>query len=197
MNKLGFDIPRRRKDKGERNIDFFKSLTKPKNVTDFVWNRIKSFWNQLEEYDSDEGNFKQVQERVFADNEGNQLTSVPIKFTGNLIPEDVSLNIPKSVLQYYYSAQMNKKLVENLPIPQALIRQLENPENKPLDLSKTIIGKIANSANLLLSPKQKDSSIMADVSKKMFMRYWGGQEKSYLLGDNKFGRVLDRGMQVS
>lgn len=170
-NKLWLDVPKRRKESFEKFQSLINKLKeKPLDFPNLLWTSIKDKIQSLTDFNSDEGNF----ESVFADKYGNEFTSVPIKYTGKLESENVSLDIFKSIMKYMYSAKVNKKLVELSPVATALERVLSQPEYKPKDLSKTIKGRLGN-------PLGK-TNVRLSAVQNIVRRQFEGQEKKYELG---------------
>lgn len=174
-NKLYLDLPRLRKSATERNTKIFKELiSKPSDIPSTIWNGIKSKIESYTDANEDNGNFKSV----FADKYGNEYTSVPIKYTNKLDIEDVSLDIHKAVIKYTYSAKLHEKLLNLLPVSNALERVLKNPDFQPVDTSKTIKGRLSK----FLHPKtggNRRASAIQNINKRIFE----GQEKKMELGE--------------
>jgi len=185
-NKLWMDIPRLLKEITERRLKFLEKLKeKPSDIPSLLWNEIKAKLSAITDFSQGEGKF----EAVFADKYGNEFTSVPIKYTGKLVPEDVSLNLYRSISKYYFSAKLNQKLIEISPIANSLQRILGEPAYKPLDLLKRVVGKGT-------SPKGK-SNIRAQAVENIVQRIFEGQEKKMELGE-KFEKIaaLLKGLTV-
>lgn len=171
-NKLYLDIPRLRKSKTERNLKLLKELyEKPSDIPSTIWNGIKSKLQSLTDFNQDEGNY----EAVFADKYGNEYTSVPIKYTGKLDAEDVSLDLFRAIMKYTYSAKLNEKLVSLRPISDAINRVLG--EYTPKDITKTIKGRITQ------NPLGK-TNIRLQAIQNITRRVFEGEEKKMELGKN-------------
>lgn len=170
-NKLWLEIPRLLKSSTERNLKLLKELKeKPTDIPHTVWETIKAKWNAITDFSQGEGNFQQV----FADKEGTQFTSVPIKYKDKMDVENVSLDLFKANMKYAFSAYTNKKLIEISPTANALQRILGNPDYKPLDLLKRIVKKGT-------APKGS-TNITAKAIDNIVKREFEGQEKKMELG---------------
>ena len=166
-NKLSYDIPKILKSKTERYSKALKDLyEKPKEIPSIVWGGIVSKFKSFTEFDQDEGNF----ESVFADKNGREFTTVPIKFVGKRPIEDTSLDLFKAIMKYTYSTKLNKKLIELTPVANALQRIVGQPTHQPLNLKKFIKGKL--SKNPVSGTNTRASAIKA-----MITREFEGQKK--------------------
>lgn len=176
-NKLYLDLPRLRKSATERNTKIFKELiSKPSDIPSTIWNGIKSKIESYTDANEDNGNFKSV----FADKYGNEYTSVPIKYTNKLDIEDISLDIHKAVIKYTYSAKLHEKLLNLLPVSNALERVLKNPDFQPVDTSKIIRGY--KNIISLRNPKT-GRNLRASAVENIRKRIFEGKEKKMELGE--------------
>lgn len=170
-NKLWLEIPRLLKTSTERNLILLNKLKeKPTDIPQAAWETIKAKWNAITNFSQGEGNFQQV----FADKEGNQFTSVPIKYKDKMDVENVSLDLFRGNMKYTFSAYTNRKLIDIFPTANSLQRILGNPSYKPLDLLKKIVKKG-------ISPKGS-TNITAKAIDNIVKREFEGQEKKMELG---------------
>lgn len=76
--------------------------------------------------DKEEVNRKRIDKKVVrADIYGNELSTIPVKFTGKLTADNTSLNIDRSIYKYGLSIESKKALMEEHPFVEALKDTLE------------------------------------------------------------------------
>lgn len=180
VNKLGYDLPKVRKETSARNLDLLK---KPLELPGLMWARFVDYLRSLREYNTDSGNFEEVDgelvsndyQLVYADKYGTELNSIPMKYITRMDAENVSLNTPRSIMKYAYAAATNKKLIEISPIARTLQRVLDNPINAPIDVKKKIRGNTKQSP-ILGSNRRKEA---VDF---IIKREFEGYQKAYELG---------------
>lgn len=180
-NKLGYDVPRLRKTKTERNLEILKKMQeKPSDIPHLIWEGIKTKLSAITDFSEGEGRFQ----AVFTDKYGNEFTSIPIKYTGRLEAENVSLDLFRSIMKYNFSAKLNNKLIEISPIANALQRILGEPANKPLDVLKRIIGRDGSPIG--------STNIRAQAVNNIVKRVFEGKEKQMELGEKfeKFSGIM-------
>ena len=132
-NKLGYDIPRFRKD----TVQYLREGTVGKDIASKAGEIKEGIGSLLtkrkDDYVTENANYSsEIAERlVQGDMFDNKISRVPIKGLSNLPLEQVSLNVFESIIKYNASALLNKKLIEVSPYANALINVLgENGVNR-------------------------------------------------------------------
>jgi len=129
VNKLYLDVPREERESYEQNIAFLKDFMKsPGSIPKLIWERIKEKYNKLTSYNESDVSY----ESPFEGKYDKDFIKIPMKYIGKIDLNEVSLNLQKSISRYNYSSELNKQLVETLPVARALNRVLENNDvHKP------------------------------------------------------------------
>jgi hypothetical protein len=128
-NKLYLDVPRRERENYEQNLSFAKeALNSPGSIPKLIWNRIKEAYHNTTSFDSEDSRY----ESPFDGKYEKDFIKIPMKYVGKFDIDKVSLDLFKSISKYTYSSELNKQMVESLPIARALARVVErNDEHKP------------------------------------------------------------------
>jgi hypothetical protein len=126
--KLYLDVPRVEREGAERNISFLKeALENPGDISKLIWNRIKEAYRDATNFDVSDERY----ESPFEGKYDKDFIKIPMKYTGNVDADKVSLDLFRSISKYNYASNLNKKLVETLPVARALTRVLDkNEEHK-------------------------------------------------------------------
>lgn len=130
--KLGLELPRYRRDLYEYVTNTDTSSIKDK------WGSLVEGWTQLwakrKDDDQDGLNYDEQMSMVEIDKYSGESGRVPV--TGRYIidTDQVSRDITSSLMMYYQSSAMNKKLREIQPIARAMQKLAH--DNNPLDLKK-------------------------------------------------------------
>jgi hypothetical protein len=143
-HKLYLDVPRVDREGYEKNISFLKEAKEsPGDIPKIVWNRIKESYRNITSYDTEDSRY----ESPFDGKYDKDFIKVPMKYTGKIDIEKVSLDLFRSISKYTYSSELNKKLVDSLSVARALARVVEGVDiNKPIkkqsNIRKNAIRKI-------------------------------------------------------
>lgn len=175
-HRLGLDIPRLLKSSTEDNMELLNKLKeKPADFPSLLWSKIVTKWQNATNFSiGEEGAF----ESVFTDKYGNEHTTIPVRYTGKLDVDKISLDLFKGIVRYNASLLLNKKLVEISPIQQALQRVVGTDKNAPLNLYK----RIKNSIKGLIHPKSKTNHRQYAIQ-NIVTRVFEGQDKKMEIGE--------------
>lgn len=118
--KLGFDIPRYRKEGYESRMEYFTSEGKLENPISRWIKRVRDmFWPAPD--DADDGyNFKEQLMLMDGEIYDDQNSGVPITGMSALEADEVSLDLTFGMLKYMISAEKQRKLIEMNPVARAL-----------------------------------------------------------------------------
>ena len=178
--KLYLDVPRFRKLKselvgGSLNRSAAKVKTFIKQVKDSVTKT---------EDDFDQGfNYDESFNLVRADMFDEEISSIPVKGLYKLDVDQVSLNVPYSMLQYMFSLEHQKKLIELNPIAQALQKVVNNKENAIKDTSK-VNGYNWVTQNIKSYIPKKGKNIRAEAINTLIEREFKGQTREGWLSES-------------
>lgn len=177
--KLYLDIPRFRKLKSEL---VGGSLNRGAA-------KVKTFINQLKasvsssDDDFDQGfNYDDGFNLVRADMFDEEISSIPVKGLYKLDVDQVSLNVPYSLMQYMFSLEHQKKLIELNPIAQALQKVVNNNENAIKDTSK-VNGYNWVTNNIKSFVAKKGKNVRAEAINTLIEREFKGQTREGWLSD--------------
>ena len=139
-NRLGYDVPRYRKENLEVLRTFAKApLEKGKaklTGLTLLMKRIKDFFvttaDQAEDGMSYENDFNLVRADMF----DNEMTDIPISGLYDIDIDDVSLDVTTSINRYMLSAERQKQLVEISPIVRAIQNTVNHPDNAINDINR-------------------------------------------------------------
>ena len=178
-SRLYLDIPRFRKLKselvgGSLNRGAEKVKTFVKQVKDAVTTSQDDF---------DQGfNYDDAFNLVRADMFDEEISSIPVKGLYKLDVDQVSLNVPYSLLQYMFSLEHQKKLIELNPIAQALQKVVNNSENSIKDTSKVNgYNWVTNNVKSFVAKKGKN--VRAEAINTLIEREFKGQTKAGWLSE--------------
>jgi len=124
--KLWLTVPKVKKTTGERNIEMIANTT---SLPALLKNRIKSWWDSNNEFESGTGNFQQKETSDII-RYGTDVNMLPMKYTGKLDASDTSRDLFRSISKYLYAARTNIKLAEISPVTNALERVITQSEIK-------------------------------------------------------------------
>jgi hypothetical protein len=118
--KLGFDIPRYRKEGYESRLEYFTSEGKLENPISRWFKRVRDmFWPAPD--DADDGyNFKEQLMLMDGEVYNDQNSGIPITGMSALEADEVSLDLTFGMLKYMISAEKQRKLIEMNPVARAL-----------------------------------------------------------------------------
>jgi hypothetical protein len=178
--KLYLDVPRFRKLKSEL---VGGSLNRGAS-------KVKTFIKQLKdsvtktEDDFDQGfNYQDSFNLVRADMFDEEISSIPVKGLYRLDVDQVSLNVPYSMLQYMFSLEHQKKLIELNPIAQALQKVVNNKENAIKDTSK-VNGYNWVTNNIKSYVAKKGKNVRAEAINTLIEREFKGQTREGWLSES-------------
>lgn len=140
--KLWLAVPREQKTSVEKKVDAISSLKntfrRPNSIPKEIWNRMKMFWNSLVDFNqTEEGkSFESIDENEFdfMEKYKSEYIKVPIKYTGKLDIDNVSYDLFRSISKYNSSTELNRVLIDAIPVTKALERILN--ENGKLPKAK-------------------------------------------------------------
>lgn len=153
--KLYLDIPRLEKEKYEQNLYFLKEAQKsPGSVPKLIWERIKEKYRELTKFDIQDSRY----EPIFEGKYDKDFIKVPVKYTGKLDVSQVSQDLFRSISKYTYSSELNKQMVESLPIARAIARVVEGADEEK-------------------SPKNR-SNVRRNAIRKILLKEYEGQKSN-------------------
>jgi hypothetical protein len=137
--KLWLAVPREQKTSVENKVDAISSvknsLRRPLSIPKEIWNRIKMFWNSLVDFNQTEEGlpFESIDENEFnfMEKYKSEYIKVPIKYTGKLDIDSVSYDLFRSISKYNSSTELNRVLIDALPITKALQRVMDEQGELP------------------------------------------------------------------
>lgn len=119
-SKLGFDIPRYRKEGYESRMEYFTSEGKLENPISRWWRRLKSLFQPAPD-DAEEGyNFKDQMMMMDGEVYNDENAGIPITGLSALEADDVSLDLTYSMLKFMVGSEKQRKLIEMNPVARAL-----------------------------------------------------------------------------
>lgn len=187
-SKLYLDVPRFRKLKNELigsslNAGAQKVKTFIKQAKDAVSSSDDDFDQGFNYNDS----FNLVKADIFDE----EISSIPVKGLYKLDVDQVSLNVPYSLLQYMLSLEHQKKLIELNPLAQALQKVVNNPENAIKDTSKVNgYNWVTNNVKSFVAKKGKN--VRAEAINTLIEREFKGQTREGWLSDpSTTSKVVD------
>ena len=154
--KLWLAVPREQKTSVENKVDAISSikntLKRPTSIPKEIWNRMKMFWNNLVNFSQTEEGlpFESIDENEFdfMEKYKSEYIKVPIKFTGKLDIDSTSYDLFRSISKYNSSTELNRVLVDAIPVTKALERilnengKLPEAKRKAHDYTKSAIKRI-------------------------------------------------------
>ena len=190
-SRLYLDLPRMRKLGSE--VLKGKSLDGRKAISS-VFKSIKSQLSTSED-DFEFGlNFKQSMNLVRADMFDEEISSIPVRGLYRISPEEVSLNAPYSIVEYMYSLEHQKKLVELNPTVQALQKVVNDPENAIKDLSKVNAYNFVN-FGVKSYVNKKGRNIRAETINTIIEREFEGKTRAGILSERSTAQKVIDGLQ--
>ena len=156
-SRLGYDMPRYRKDELEtlQSMSLKKGKAKVNGLT-LLAKRFKDFFRKTEDQFEDGLNQEQEFNLVRADMFDNEMTDIPISGLYDIDTQDVSTDITQSMMRYMLSGERQKQLVKISPIVRAIQATVNNPENAVVDLNNVNKKEFENRSILRYLPKKKN-----------------------------------------
>ena len=102
--------------------------------------RLKEKFHKLTSYNVSDVRY----ESPFEGKYDKDFIKIPMKYTGKMDVKEVSLDLFRSISKYTYASELNKQLVESLPLARALTRVVERADEHrtPKDQQNTRINAI-------------------------------------------------------
>jgi hypothetical protein len=184
-SRLGYDIPRYRKS----NLEYAQSgeTLKKANLKEgakSLFPALSSIGSYMldqfraanDDYQNKDLNYDASQNLKFvrADFFDNEAADIPITGLSDMDMDQVSLDLLGGMFKYMYSIEKQKKLLEVHPIAKALKAVIDNPSNKPKDLTKAdrAIKKKTNSIKFL---NKKGDNVRAVAFNALYEREFLGK----------------------
>lgn len=148
--------------------------------------------------DREETNRQKVDKKVVrADLFGNEITSIPVKFTGTLSADVVSLNLASSIYKYGLSLESKKALMEEQPFIQALEDMLEAHGKYSLSKVKLAYIKLQNALSKTIgyTPVEITEELIKEKGTYQRLENIRNLQEQYLEGIYKKGMLpwMERG----
>jgi hypothetical protein len=206
-SKLGFDIPRYRKEGLESRMEYFTAEGKLENPISRWWRRFRAMWKPAAD-DADEGyNFKDQLMMMDGEVYNDENAGIPITGLSALEPDDVSLDLTYGMLKFMIASEKQRKLVEMNPMARALqmvMRGSEDAINEFQNINKRT-QKNNSTWNLVGEKttlgKSKGKSIRETAIDNFIEREFEGVVRKGVLGkdkDNAFvNKLVDNIMKLS
>ena len=178
-SRLYLDVPRMPKLASEAlGVDIKGGVNKAKSL-------LKQIKSQL--VDSEDNfemglNFDSAVNLVRADMFDEEISSIPVRGLYRLDVNRVSMNVPYSMIEYMYSLEHQKKLIELNPIAQALQKVVNDPENAIKDTTKINASNfINNGISSFLNKSGKN--VRAEAINTLIERDFQGKTRTGLLSE--------------
>lgn len=150
-----------------------------------AWKGIKRRWTITE----------QDKDTSLGDVAGIEFNYIPVKYTGNISADDVSLNLTQSVMQYAQMAEQYKVLEESLPVADALERVLANEQNRvTTGKVDALLKKIGFNVEVL---KRGQSNRLTQIREFIKTTWYGELQKDNHIWGINVNKVADNLMSVS
>lgn len=195
-NRLGFDVPRYRKDnleivRGLANDPMKKGREKLTGLT-ILMQRIKDFFqktaDQAEDGMSYENNFNLVRADMF----DNEMTDIPISGLYDINVDDVTMDVTTSINRYMLSAERQKQLVKFSPVVRAIQNTVNHPDNAIKDINR--VNKQNFIARNITKYLDKDKNVRAQAVNNWVEKHFEGKTQKGLGADaaflNNFANLL-------
>lgn len=107
-------------------------------LIDYIVRRAKDFFGKLKAQNVNAEQYGWKDEFILsrADMFNTEPVNIPIHGLYDIDIEDVSMDIPSSIMRYMFSAEKQKKLIQINPVAQALKTIVNDPANGPKELDK-------------------------------------------------------------
>lgn len=189
-SRLYMQIPRMRKTKLEfaqgssvqGEVDKAKSWVK--GVRD-------TFFSSSDDYQ--QGLNFNAEQLVYTDMFDEEIKKIPINGLNALDLDQVSMNIPDSMLRYMWSGIRQKKLIELNPFAQALGKVLNDPDNAIKDMTKINKGTY-RATGIKAFIKKKGLSTRAKAFNNLYEREFEGVNQAGWEADNKYMKTVQKTM---
>jgi hypothetical protein len=190
-SKIWLDIPRFRKFKSELvGSTLNDSAKKVRGAIKSIKDSITSAKDDFEQGINYNEQFNLVRADIFDE----EISSIPVQGLYKLDVDQVSLNVPYSMLKYMYSLEHQKKLIELNPIAQALQKVVNNPENGIKDLSKiNSYNWVTNNIKTYVNKKGKN--LRAEAINSFIEREFKGKTRVGLLSESSSAQKLIDSLQ--
>lgn len=124
-NKLYLTVPKRERESYEKNIETGKKVLKnPTYIINQTKKRVREFYNDLTNFDTTDSQYVPPFEGRYT----KDYVKVPQKYISNISADLVSLDLYRNITGYNNSAEVNKQLIESLPIGKALERIIDRTD---------------------------------------------------------------------
>ena len=156
------------------------------------------FWDDASK-DREETNRQRIDKKIVkADLFGNEITAIPVKFTGALTPDTVSLNLASSIYKYGLSLESKKALAEEQPFIEALEDMLEAHGKYSLSKVKLAYTKMQNTVSKFLGrpPMEITEEAVKEIGTYQRLENVRNLQEQYLQGIYKKGMLpwMERGL---
>jgi hypothetical protein len=190
-SKLYLDVPRMRKLSSE------VLASQKGGFGDKVKSTINSVKSQLMSSTDDFEfglNYNDTLNLVRADMFDEEISTIPVRGLYRLDTNEVSLNTPYSIVEYMYSLEHQKKLIEINPMVQALQRVVNDPENAIKDLSKVNAYNYVNN-NIKSFIAKKGKNFRAEAINTIIEREMQGKTRVGILSEKSSAQKIIDGLQ--
>lgn len=185
-SRLYLQIPRYRKP----NLEYLKDVKSSDVKGTFKeWgSAIKQLFFKASD-DYQDGLSFNPEQLVYTDMFNEEINKVPITGLYDLELDQVSMNIPDSMLRYMHSGLKQRKLIEMNPYAQALKKAVSDPDNVIKDGTKINKWMYLNSGIKSFLPK-KGMKVRANAINNLYEREFEGKTTTGWLSDNAFVQKL-------
>ena len=194
-NRLGYDVPRYRKE----NLELARTLAKSplqkgkEKVTGLtvLMQRIKDFFVRTSDQAEDGMKYEDSFNLVRADIFDNDMTGIPISGLYNIENMgDISMDVTTSLNRYMLSAERQKQLVKISPVVRSLQSSLNNVDNGINDINK-IHERNFKATSILKYFKKKDN-VRATAVNNWIEKHFEGVTQKGVGADSAFLQNFSR-----
>ena len=139
-NRLGYDVPRYRKESLEllRTVAKSPTASAGKKLTGLtvLMKRVKDFFVTTQDQAEDGMSYNSDFNLVRADMFDNEMTDIPISGLYDIDPDDVTMDVTTSLNRYMLSGERQKQLVEMSPVVRAIQNTVNHEDNAIDDINR-------------------------------------------------------------